>query len=111
MPVIKIKDCLNCHIEHEWLFNGATLMELRTIKQLTGMNGKDFATGGDDLEPEALAALVYILHKRSKITIPFENVDLDFNDFEMIPTDEELAAIEELEKAMQKAAEAGQVPK
>jgi hypothetical protein len=111
MPVIKVKNCLNCGIEHEWLFSGATLKELRMIKELTGMNGKQFAMAGDDLEPEALAALVYMLHKRDRITVPFEDVDLDFNDFEMTPTDEELAEIDRLEKEMQAAAEKGQDPK
>lgn len=111
MPLIKVKKCLNCGIAHEWLFSGATLRELRMIKELTGMNGKAFATAGDDLEPEAIAALLYILHKRDKITLPFEDVDLDFGDFDMEPTDEELAEIDRLEKEMQKAAEKGQDPK
>lgn len=111
MPVIKIEKCLNCGTKHEWLFSGATLKELRRIKELTGMNGKKFAEAGDELEPEALAALVDLLHKRDKITVPFADIDLDFNDFDMQPTEEELAEIDKLEKEMQKAAEKGQDPK
>jgi hypothetical protein len=110
MPVVKIKGCLTCHIAHEWLFEGATLKELRLIKQLTGMNVKQFAEMGDDLDPEAIAALIYILHTRDNIKIPFDDIDLDFNDFEMEPTEEEAREIEELEKKMQEAAE-GNDPK
>lgn len=111
MPVIKIQNCLNCEIAHEWLFEGATLRELRMIKKLTGMNAKEFAGAGDDLDPEALAALVYVLHMRDKIKIPFDDVDLNFNDFTMEPTEDELAEIEKLEKEMQAAADAEQSPK
>lgn len=111
MPLIKIGKCLNCEVEHEWLFQGATLKELRLIKELTGMNGKQFATAGDDLDPEALAALIYILHKRDKINLKFEAVDLDFNDFDMEPTKEEAEEIAKLEKEMQAAAEEAQGPK
>lgn len=111
MPVIKVNNCLNCEISHEWLFLGATLKELRTIKKLTGMNAKEFAGAGDDLDPEALAALVYVLHLREGIKIPFDDVDLDFNDFEMEPTEEEAREIAELEKAMQNANDEAQAPK
>lgn len=111
MPVIRIKNCLNCDISHEWVFDGARLSELRMIKKLTGMNAREFAGAGDDLDPEALAALVYILHMRDKIKLQFDDVDLDFNDFTMEPTDEELAEIEKLEKEMQAANDAEQAPK
>ena len=111
MPVIKIKKCLNCGIAHEWLFTGMTLRELRDIKRLTGMKAKDFAQAGDDGDPEALAVLVWLLHKRSKITVGFDDVDLDFDDFSMEPTEQEAAEMEELEKRMQEAAEKGQDPK
>lgn len=96
MPFIKVKKCLNCGVSHEWLFEGMTLKELRDIKRLTGMRTKDFAMAGDEGDPEALAALVYILHKREKIVMPFDDVDLDFNDFEMEPTEEEAKALADL---------------
>lgn len=111
MPIINIKKCLNCGVAHEWLFSGMTLKELREVKKLTGMKAKDFASAGDDGDPEALAALVWILHKRAKITVPFDDVDLDFNDFSMEPTDEEQKEMDALEKRMQKAAEEGKDPK
>lgn len=93
MPMITIKECLNCGINHEWLFEGATLKELRLIKKLTGMGQRAFAQAGDDGDPEALAALIYLLHKRDKITIPFDDVDLDFTKFDMKATEDEEKAI------------------
>jgi hypothetical protein len=112
MPVIKIDKCLNCGVKHEWLFSGMTLRELRELKKLTGMTANQFATAGDDGDPEALAALVWILHKRDKITVGFDDVDLDFNDFSMEPTEQEKKEIEELEQRMQRAAENGkEIPK
>lgn len=72
------------------------------------MSATEFASAGDDGDPEALAALLYVLHKRDKITVPFEDIDLDFSGFEMKATEEEQKELDELEKAMQrKAAEAG----
>jgi hypothetical protein len=115
MPLIKIESCLNCEISHEWLFDGATLKELRMIKKLTGMNAKEFAGAGDDLDPEALAALVFVLHMRDKIRIPFEDVDLNFNDFTMEPTEDELKEIAKIEAeekaAKEKANGTGEDPK
>jgi hypothetical protein len=75
-----------------------TLKELRVIKKLTGMGQKAFAEAGDEGDPEALAALIYVLHKRDRINIPFDDVDLDFTKFTMEPTEQELkelAAVEE----------------
>lgn len=103
MPLITVKNCLNCDVAHEWVFSGPTLKELRMIKHLTGMNQKQFGEAGDEGDPEALAALLYVLHKRERITVPFEDIDLDFNDFSMEPTEEEKELIAQLEAA----AEAG----
>lgn len=90
MPLVEIKDCLNCQVDHEWLFESMTLKELRVIKKLTGMGQKAFAEAGDEGDPEALAALLYVLHKRDKINIPFADVDLDLTKFKMEPTEQEL---------------------
>lgn len=98
MPLVTIRDCLNCDIDHQWLFESMTLKELRVIKKLTGMGQKAFAEAGDEGDPEALAALIYVLHKRDKISIPFDDVDLDFTKFTMEATEQELkelAAVEE----------------
>ena len=98
MPLVTIRECLNCDIDHEWLFESMTLKELRLIKKLTGMGQKAFAEAGDEGDPEALAALIYVLHKRDRINIPFDDVDLDFTKFTMEPTEQELkelAAVEE----------------
>ena|SRR5690349_9078787 len=101
MPLITIKDCLNCDIDHEWLFETMTLKELRLVKKLTGMGQKAFAEAGDEGDPDALTALIYVLHMRDRIKIPFDDVDLDFTKFTMEPTEQELkeaeAAMAELE--------------
>ena len=94
MPLVTIRDCLNCEIDHEWLFESMSLKELRVIKKLTGMGQKAFAEAGDEGDPEALAALIYVLHKRDRITIPFDDVDLDFAKFTMEPTEQELKEVE-----------------
>ncbi len=116
MPIISIKRCLNCSgkdrpVSHEWLFDGATLKELRMIKQLTGMRAGEFAEAGDEGDPEATAALLYVLHQRIRITVPFEEIDLDFNDFKMEPTETELAEMKKLEEEMERAAAEAQAPK
>lgn len=98
MPVITIENCLNCKVDHEWIFDGAKLSELRLIKKLTGMSQRAFAEAGDEGDPEALAALIYILHKRDKINVPFEKIDLDFKHFKMEPTEQEQAELEALLK-------------
>ena len=94
MPIINITRCVNCSgenspVAHEFIFEGLSLRELRDIKKITGMGQAAFAKAGDDGDPEALAALLWIMHKRYKILIPFDDIDLDFNDFEMVLTAEE----------------------
>jgi hypothetical protein len=64
------------------------------IKALTGMSAAEFAEAGDTGDPDALAALVCVLHKRDNITIALDDVDVDFSDFDMEPTPEEKAADE-----------------
>lgn len=75
------------------------------IKKLTGMRANEFAEAGDTGDPEALAALLYVLHKREKVTIPFEEVDLDFGDFDMVPTEEELEEAKKVEEAAKRGTE------
>jgi len=62
------------------------------IKALTGMSAAEFAEAGDTGDPDALAALLCVLHKRNGITIALDDVDIDFSDFDMVPTAEEQAA-------------------
>jgi hypothetical protein len=108
LPFVRIKNCLNCHIAHEWLFTQPTLKELRLIKQLTGMSTSQFSEAGDAGDPDALTALVVVLHKRDRINLAFDDADLDFSDFEMEETGEEKAERVELESRMKRAADMGQ---
>lgn len=107
MPFVRIKKCLTCGVAHEWFFDGVDLKEQRMIKRLTGMRAKEFAEAGDAGDPDALAALIVILHARDKIKLGFEDANIDFNDFEMEATDEELAAIAEMEAREAAEAAAG----
>jgi hypothetical protein len=102
MALITIKNCRNCSVAHEWEFDSPTLRELRSIKKLTGLNGVAFSEAAEQSDPEALAALLWVLHKRSGITVPFDDVDLDFGDFEMVETEAERLAREAME-AQEKA--------
>ena len=105
MPFVKIKNCLNCGIPHEWLFEGPTLKELRVIKVLTGQSGKEYMESADSGDPDSLAALLYILHLRDKISVPFDDIDLDFTDFDMVETEQEKKERELLEKEAKKEAD------
>jgi len=99
MPIVKINKCINCNVKHEWLFESMTLRELRTIKKVTGMTQAEFSAAGDNDDPEALAALLYVLHLRDKIKVPFEDIDLDFADFDMELTEQEKKTVAEAEAA------------
>ena len=111
MPFVRVKKCLNCGVAHEWFFEGMTLQELRLIKQITGLRPNDFSEAADDMDPDAIAAMLYVLHRRDKINVLFDDVDLDFKDFEIEATEEELAQIAELEAKMEAAAAEAQAPK
>lgn len=100
MPVITIEKCLTCGVSHKWVFESMRLKELRDVKKLTGMTVKEFAEKSDDADPDAITALVWVLHKRDKISVQFDDIDLDFSDFSMEPTEEEQRQIDELEKQM-----------
>ncbi|MGH3629546.1 MAG: hypothetical protein ACRDRL_19180, partial [Sciscionella sp.] len=65
---------------------------------LTSMGQRAFAEAGDEGDPEALAALIYVLHSRDRIKIPFDDVDLDFKTFTMVATEQEIAEAEAAEK-------------
>jgi hypothetical protein len=95
--IIRIKNCLNCNVPHEWDFEGPTLKEYRTIKKLTGWDGEAYAEHSAKADPDALAAMLYILHQRDKIKVSFDDVDLNFNDFDMIETEDERKARETME--------------
>lgn len=111
MPIVKINKCLNCGISHEWIFEGMTLKELRVVKKICGMGQVEFETAGDTGDPEALAALLYVLHTRSKININFDDIDLDFHDFSMELTEQEQADLDAAVAQAELDKKANQSPK
>lgn len=111
MPIVKINKCLNCGVSHEWIFDGMTLRELRVIKKVCGMGQIEFEQAGDTGDPEALAALLYVLHTRSKININFDDIDLDFHDFSMDLTEQEQLDLDAAIAQAKLDEKAGQSPK
>ena len=111
MPFIKVSKCKNCGISHEWFFDGMDLQELRMIKRLTGMRAAEFGQAADEMDPDALAAMFFILHKRDGIVVPFDDINVDFSSLDIEPTEDELREEKELEARMQAEAERGQLPK
>ena len=111
MPFIKIKNCKNCSIAHDWFFDSLDLQELRTVKKLVGLRATAFGEAMDEMDPDAIAALLFVLHKRNGIVVPFDDINLDFRDLDIETTEEEEREVADLEKRMQEAAEKGQAPK
>ena len=87
-----IKKCLNCGTAHEWEYDQPTLKELRFIKARTDLSGREFGEGLIANDPDAVTALMAILHQRSGVELRWEDVDLDFDDFEVIPDADEIEA-------------------
>jgi hypothetical protein len=111
MPFIKIKNCKNCNVPHDWFFDSLDLQELRMVKKLVGLRANEFGEAMDDMDPDAIAAMLFVLHKRNGIIVPFDDVNLDFRDLDIQATEEEEAELAELEKRMQDAADGAQSPK
>ena len=101
MPRVTIEKCLNCEIKHSWLFAGMDLQDLRAIKQLTGMRAAEYSEASENMDPDAIAALLFVLHRKDGITIPFEDINVDFNDMTVEPTEEEIAAEEAAKKELE----------
>lgn len=92
--IIRIKKCLNCAAEHEWSYDQPTLKEMRHIKSRTGYSTAEFTAGMGTGDPDAMTALIDLLHRRASIALRWDDIDLDYDDFEIIPTDEESALAE-----------------
>lgn len=95
-------------IEHEWEWSGAPrVREAKWIKERTGWTTKAFLDALEDLDPDAVIALICVLCARDGRTIKWDEVDLDpVNDLDFVPTKDELDKVRELEAA-QAAASAG----
>lgn len=89
---IKINKCLNCGTAHDWPYDQPTLRELRRIKARTAMNSREYGEGLTGGDPEATTALIDLLHRREGIELRWDDIDLDFDDFDIVPTAMEEAA-------------------
>lgn len=91
-----IKNCRNCDKPHEFEFDRPFLKELRFLDRTYGLTAEDFQEGlnqeGTHVALEATAALLDMLHRREGVVIPQLEIDLDFEDFDVIPD-----AVEEAE--------------
>lgn len=95
-------------VVHEWDWSGAPrTQEGRWIKERTGWTTKMFLDALEDLDPDAVIALLCVLAARDGRKLKWDEVDVDpVNDLEFIPTQNELDKVRELE-AMQTAAAKG----
>jgi hypothetical protein len=75
------------------------------------MGQAEFAAAGDEGDPEALAALLWVLHARDKIKVPFDDIDLDFKDFDMSLTEQEQKDLDRMEAEAKLAESQGSIPK
>lgn len=101
MPLIKIKNCLNCDgADHEYEFKMPRLKEIRdVIEGKAGMTTQEFLDGFGTLHGGALTALVLILHRRESKNLKWDDIDLILEDIDFDDLPEELAAAEAAEAA------------
>lgn len=99
---IVIKNCRNCAKPHEFEFDRPFLKEMRFLDRTYGLTASSFQEGlneeGTHLGMEATAALLDLLHRREGIVIPQLEIDLDFEDFDILPDAGEEAALAEVGK-------------
>jgi hypothetical protein len=97
MPRFIIKNCLcpPCGgASHEWDYRSLLLSEMRVVTAKTGIKGNEaFGEAIESEDPEALTALIDILHRRAGVAVRWEEIDLDPEDFDVTLTDEERARL------------------
>jgi len=93
-------------VEHEWTFSGAPkLQEARWIKQRTGWSIKGFLDALDEMDPDAVIALIVLLSARDGRKLSWDSVDLDpVTDFEILPSEDELAKVRAAQAEQEAAA-------
>lgn len=84
-------------VVHEFEWSGSPrTQEGRWIKERTGWSTKKFLEALEELDPDAIIALIIILSGREGRKIKWDEVDIDpVNDLDWIPTEEEKKKIEE----------------
>lgn len=93
---------------HEFEWSGAPrTQEGRWIKERTGWSTRKFLDALEDLDPDAVIALIITLAARDGRKIKWDDVDIDpVSDLEFIPTEDEARKVREVEAA-QAAADSG----
>lgn len=91
---------------HEFDWSGAPrTQEGRWIKDRTGWSTRKFLDALEDLDPDAVIALIITLAAREGRKLKWDDVDVDpVNDLEFVPTESELQKVREVEAAEQAAA-------
>ncbi len=99
-------------VEHEWTFSGAPrLQEARWIKQRTGWSIKAFLDGLDEMDPDAVIALIVLLSARDGRKLSWDAVDLDpVEDFEIHPSEDEIAKVRAAEAEQEAKARGKALP-
>ncbi|WP_435111871.1 hypothetical protein [Nocardiopsis synnemataformans] len=65
----------------EWEWSGApTLSEARLIKERTGLTIKGFLEGFQEMDPDAITAMLYVLHRREGKAVAWDDIDCEIGD-------------------------------
>jgi len=94
-------------VVHEFEWSGSPrTQEGRWIKERTGWSTKKFLEALEELDPDAIIALIIVLSGREGRKLKWDEVDVDpVNDLDWIPTEEEKKKINEA--AAEEAARSG----
>lgn len=87
--------------EHEFEWSGSPrTQEGRWIKERTGWSTKKFLDALEELDPDAVIALIIILAKRKGRILKWDDVDIDpVNDLDFEPSENELERLREAQAA------------
>lgn len=107
--IIKWRDGKTTH-EFDW--SGAPkTQEGRWIKERTGWSTKGFLHALEELDPDAIIALIIILNKRHGRILKWDDVDIDpVNDLDFEPSEDELKRLREVEAAEEAAKKGKYLP-
>lgn len=92
-------------VDHESDWSGSpTTQEGRWIKSRMGWSTKQFLEALEELDADAIIALICIFGRREGLIFKWDEVDIDpIRDMEWIPTEDELARAREVEAASEVA--------
>lgn len=74
---------------YEWDDTTLTVAEARVIKKNTGMGLRSFTNGLNDVDPDAIAAMIFLARRRKGEAVRWQDMDdIDLGSFDMLPDEE-----------------------